>query len=77
MIEARKSGGSWSSEKILLHYESTRRNDNLLMKNFIELLYILFRRRSLPFELIRNACFLAVQKSSVMNRLILKHALGM
>lgn len=77
IVEANRTGTDWHSNELLAHYTQCRYKDNLLMQTAMDGFYFTFANQSLPFKLLRNALFMAVEHNQLLKKFILKYAIGL
>lgn len=80
LIELAKTPAQLSSipalNQALRFYERTRRKENYLMMNSMDLFYYGFSNNNLPLKQARNIALAAAQRSGVLKQKVLAHAVG-
>lgn len=77
LLEARKKGEEYGSDKVLSRYQHRRYPDNLLMQSGMDLFYKAFSNQLPPLRLVRNLALMAAERAGKLKQWALKYALGL
>lgn len=77
LIEAHRQGRDIGSERVLAHYESMRRHNNLLMMTTMDLFYRVFGNANPPLRVVRNLGLGLAERLKPAKKLAMRYAMGL